>query len=314
MFDLAIDLFICTGEINNLFDSEEYDVICGVAKYFKLKYNIDYYVSDGRLVLYEHTQKAIHSRFESLVKKVGGKNMLSALFQYLEGLYNHKFGRYVIHRNKDISGRKFDYKPIPYRYLFQLCLRHLSASNTTLDPRLANKLIRDGQKYVKLLQIYNDNAYSDIMVEACSMPVYLWENMYSETLCIPPQYAPKFVELIINELYIPKVKTTRAGSWFYTSKDLPKLICLILSYPPCSSITAETLHKETNVKQQTIKEILAHFSQKHDEVNPEYDEAIARTNTHLFPLIDLGNGEYYMFSSQFCGYAFCEKMHAELKR
>ena len=112
---------------------------------------------------------------------------------------------------------------------------------------------------------------------------------------------------------IPKAKATRTGPWFYTSKDLPKLIHSILSYPPCSSITVEALHRETNVKQQTIKEILSHFSHKHDEVNLEYDEAIARTNTNMFPLVDLGNGEYYLLSSQFCGYAFCEKMHAELK-
>ena len=205
LIDLAIDLFICSERPYNFLDREKCDAICKAAKYFKLEYSIDYCVSDGRLILYEHAQKAIHLGFESLVKKVGGKYVLTALFQNLERFYNHKFDRYVIHRNKDTTGTKADYKPIPYRYLFQLCLKHLAAPSATPDPKLIDRLVRDSQKYIKLLQIYNNNAYSDIMIEAGVLPAYLWENMYFETLCIPPQYAPKFIKLIIDELYIKPV-------------------------------------------------------------------------------------------------------------
>ena len=315
LFDCATDLYLCVGdafgwEENN----KDLDEICEAVLSFRLKSHEDYEITDGRIFLTPETHDRIHNDFETLIQRIGGQTFLSTMMRYLEDpknlFYSCDLDRYRIHRNKSTSGKG---APLPYGYLFQIALKHLGDAPKPLNTNLHMKIINRSAMYLDLLQVYNSNPYADVMLGHEAIPEYVKDNIDFETLCIPQQYRPDFIELVIKHLYIPKAKDERVGPGFYLSKHLPVLVKETLSFPPCSIITVADLHNKTNIKRQIINEFLAHFSQGYQHVNSEFTSSLAPTTTGECPLIDLGDGRYYLLSSHFSGYGFCEKMYSVLK-
>ena len=314
LFDYAIDLYLCVGdafgwEENN----KDLDEICDAALSFNLKNQEDYDITDGRILLTQETHTCIHNDLEMLIKRIGGQTFLSTMMRFLdEHLYSQELDRYRIHRNKNSSGSN-EGAPLPNRYLFQVALKHLGDAPKPLNTDLHLKVINRSAMYLDLLQVYNSNPYADVMLSHEAIPEYIKNNIDFETLCIPQQYRPDFIELVIKHLYMPKAKSEKVGPGFYLSKHLPVLIRETLSSPPCSIITAADLHRKTHIKRQIINEFLTHFSQDYRHVNSEFTSSLAPTTTGECPLIDLGDGRYYLLSSHFSGYGFCEKMYSVLK-
>lgn len=323
LFEYAFDLFLVTG--NGYWNSRtmnDVDSLISAVKHFGLKYSIDYEIENGKVLLTDNAHQKIHENIERLVRNIGGITVIRLLFErYLKTKFDKQIDRYLIHRNKSTLGSNVSLQPIPYQYITQIALKFLKIKvSTVLEMPLSTEqidnafsdLINDSRTYVNLLQVYNPSVMYDAMIEFESLPEYISNNIIFEVMCIPQQYSPNFIELLIKKLYLPKIKNAE-GCFFLKSKNLPKLIRTILNYAPCSIITEDSLHKETNIRKSFIREFLAHFSQECNKVNAEFNSILERTNTHEYPLIHLGNGEYFFLSPHFSGYAFCERIYKTLK-
>jgi len=323
LFEYAIDLYIVNSHKHSDFAVEnEFKPLISAVKHFVLNSSIDYEIKNGTLILDINANTRIHDCIERSVKKIGGRRLLEIIFKVmLEPIYNSELDRYLINRNKPSMGYEQNATPIPYQYLIQLALKHLKINGNAVlaqSPiinieQLFLDLLKNSRAYVDLLQIYNPSVMSDTMINLEDIPKYISDNMLFETLCIPSQYSPRFVVMVIENLYLSKIANSNGYPDFYKSKYLPCLIEETLDCEPCSIITVDFLHRRTNAKKVLIKEFLLHFSQKENEVNREFNGFLGNTNTKDYPLIQLSEEDFFLASPHFSGYAFAERIYKNIK-
>ena len=327
LFDYAIDLLLCGGKSISYENDTGINALISAVKHFNLRYRLDYELKDGSLLLTNIAHKKIHESIEMQVKEIGAFNVLRLLFEcYLDNpyftFYDLQMDRYLINRSKTICERQ-NSTPAPYQYLIQLALKHLKDKDENVPiysllkyelNQLFSKLIEDSKAYVNLLQIYNSSVFSDMMINYKAIPKYVSDNILFETLCIPSQYSPEFVVMLIRKLYLPEIKTQTFFFDFYKPVYLLSLIEATLEYGSCSTITIDSLYEKTKIERNIIKGFLEHFSQKVGDVNSKFNAIFEETNTRECPLIQIGESKFLLMSAHFCGYAFCERIYQTLKR
>jgi hypothetical protein len=169
-------------------------------------------------------------------------------------------------------------------------------------------------QFIELLCIYNSNPWSDLMLDHQNIPIYIQKNTIFETLCIPQQYSPDFIKLIIEKLYIPTFNDTENCPDLYKTYNFIRMIEAILKNPPCNIITPKKLSQQMRFfNKEYIKEFLVHFSQHANEVNNQFNDILKNTTLGNAPLIQLSEDKFFFVSAHFCGYAFCEKIYNTIK-
>lgn len=311
IFNLAIDLYLIVGD--KFIYQKEFEVV-GAIKHFNLIEDQDFKYNFKGISIEEKTNMQIHRTIENDIKQLGGFKTLKLLFEkYISNKYDKEFDRYFLFREKDSLKSKRNIMPIPLQYIIHIAAKHLSFPSKKIthfqEQHLFNKIIKDGQKYVSLLEIYDSSPYGDMLLDYEGIAFSLKENIIYETLCIPQQYSPDFIKMTIKNMYLPILKNISNYPKFYDSKSILNLIEKILNYPPCSIFTQKEISQKLRLSSKFVYEFLEHFSQDKDNVNKNFDAILQETTLYSKPLIKLSDGDYFLLSSHFCGYAFCEQIY-----
>ena len=94
----------------------------------------------------------------------------------------------------------------PYQYLLQLSLKYLKSEFIFTDAYREHRyqeLIQLAQDYLEVLQLQGYMVWEDVYAEIEDFPYKLAKNLCFEKLCIPRQYHPEYVRLLLKNMLEP---------------------------------------------------------------------------------------------------------------
>lgn len=316
LFEYAIDLFNVSSPTSwDRVDDETYNLI-KATKYLE-RYNIEYEITLGKIILSDNSHAQIHSRLESLVKGIGGIDTLRKLFcKELEPRYKKEMDRYLIHRNKSLAGKTRDLRRIPYNYLINICGKFLNNGLVTLTKlgveSSYNEVIDLSSYYLTALQLQGNSVYEDMFITYEKLPEYIYNNIVFENLYIPVQYKPGFVLEILKEIYGPLFEAS--GISEFNFDQYYRVTSMLLEYKHCSVINFEDIRGKLGINRKVLRNILEEISKDKDSVNKDYVQILTPSNLFEKPLIKISKDTYFMISPHFSGYSFCNVIHQMLRK
>jgi hypothetical protein len=306
LFEYAIELFYVSSlQSWDRVDDETYNLI-KATKYLE-RYNIEYEIKQGKVILSDNSHAQIHSRIESLVKGIGGIDTLRKLFnKELEPRYKKEMDRYLIHRNKSLTGRTKDIGRVPYNYLINICGKFLNNGLVVLT-----RLGVESSYYLTTLQLQGNSVYEDVFITYEKLPEYIYNNIVFENLYIPVQYKPDFVLEILKKIYGPLFKASCIGKFSFD--QYYRTASMLLDLKHCSFIYFEDIRGKLGINRKVLRNIFEEISMDKDSVNKDYAQILTPSNLFEKPLIKISNDSYFMISPHFSGYSFCSVIHQMLK-
>ncbi|MDD2497279.1 MAG: hypothetical protein PHY90_03955 [Desulfitobacteriaceae bacterium] len=316
LFECAIDLFCVSSPLSwDRVDDETYNLIKAI-KYLE-RYNIEYKITLGKVILSDNSHAQIYSRLESLVKGIGGIDTLRKLFsKELEPRYKKEVDRYFIHRNKSLTGKTKDFRRVPYNYLINICGKFLNNGLVTLTKlgveSSYNEIIDLSSYYLTALQLQGNSVYEDMFVTYEKLPEYIYNNIVFENLYIPVQYKPDFVLEILKKIYGPLFRAS--GISEFNFDQYYRVTSMLLEYKHCSVINFEDIRGKLGINRKILRNILGEISKNKDSVNNDYVQILTPSNLFEKPLIKISKDTYFMISPHFSGYSFCNAIHQMLRK
>lgn len=317
LFHMGIDLYISGAQIDKgyAYDRELDDILASAKRLgpiIKRPWDVD----EGKIDISDSDKRAIHLELEHRIEQLGGQAVLRRLFRFdLSSKYNAKLGRYRIYRTRNTSITDYKGQNIPYRYLMQICVKHL-VPNGPCQPRFDlgryRALLEMARDYLTILDICDPSMYADLYIPIADYPDYLVSNAIYEAMCIPPQYAPEFCELLIKELYFPYM-SSKAGKLQSLKRVILPILRWCLRQKPGTVFSTEDIQRGTGLGQKQISSALHYFSIPHDQVNRSFLCEIDPADFDTWPLVSLPNDRFFLLCPEMCGYGFCERVYYTLK-
>lgn len=312
-FNYAIDLYLLKGD--TFVDNTVSKTILAINK-FNLIYKEDFKINMSCVELINDTEAKIHKDIENNVKKLGGYKTAKMLFDVFLNKINVKFDRYLIFRNRNSLAES--QTPIPFQYLLHIACKDLSdykqISISENDINLFRCIIEKTVAYVDLLEIFDDNPWSEINASSDSLPYLVKNNILLESLCFPIQYACGYINELLHNLYIPFAQKVSKLSDIYSYRSFDLFIKYLFGLKPCSYITSQELSKGIHINRNIAKKYLEYFSTENAEINKNYTEAFKYNNLYDKPLIKLADDTYFWLCSQFCGYSFLKVLYEDIQK
>lgn len=315
LFESALLLYLCDKNSHCQKDYETNSIIRSMKRLLRFK-NINFQIQYAEIILDDSSHKFIQQEIEILISKIGGIDFLRELFQKeIEPKYNVEIDRFVIHRDKRFI-KKHIVNRIPYNYLMQLSIKHLDNTKNVLLTNLGYHqifvdIIQISSDYLSILNLQQHSVFEDLNFDIKNIPVYLSKNIIFETMFSPIQYRPDFIIRLIREVYATFF--TASSKIRYNSNEYIKFCEFILSEKQiCKTYTLKEIENRTHIKRTSLLRILKDVSVKFNEVNSNFDSFLSETNYKLYPLIELRNGSYFLFSSYFNGFSLCEAIYQKL--
>ena len=317
LFFNALMLYLSNQGYSDTNDVEIISIVKSMKRLLGLR-NFDFEIKYGDIYFVNNSESILQCKIVNMIKSVGGIDFLKLLFnREISPKYNKSIDRFMIHRNMKSLVMNIDELRVPYNYLIQLAVMHL---NETRSPLLTENgqlskyddAIKLSSDYLNVLDLQSYSIWGDMFWNYENIPVKLCKNIIFEKMFTPVQYCPDFVIRFINGVYAPLFDGSISIG--YNFNEYLKLCKVILREKrACVSYTFDDLKKATKLKQTTLKNILDDVSIQYNEVNIEYNNFLAKTNYSLKPLVKLKNNTYFLFSTYFNGFAFCEVLYNKLK-
>ena len=312
-FDYAIDLYLLKGDA--FVDNTTSKVILAINK-FNLINDEDFKINMSRVELINNAEAKIHKDIENNVKKLGGYKTTKMLFDIFLNKVNDKFERYLIFRNRNSIAES--QTPIPFQYLLHIACKDLSdyksVNISENDVNLFKRIIEKAVSYVDLLEIFDDNPWSEINASPDSLPYLVKNNILLECLCFPIQHANSYIKELLHNLYIPFAKNVSNLPNVYSYRSFDLFIKYLFELKPCSCITSEELSENLQIGINIAKKYLEYFSTENTKINSDYTEAFKDNNLYDKPLIKLADNTYFWLCSQFCGYSFLKVLYEDIQK
>ena len=317
LFENAIMLYLCEKRDWGIKDSETISIAQSMKRILAndvFEYEIKY----GDIYFSDDSNKRIQSKIENMIRCIGGINFLQMMFlNEILPYYNEKIERYLIHRNKKSTIRNVGAIRVPYNYLLQIAIKCVEIPPCIVFTEkeveyLYDQIIQLSSDYLNVLNLQGYTIFDSIIYDYKNIPVKLNKNILFEKMYTLNQYHPKFVKKFIREVYMPLFSVKNEVG--YTANDYLKISDFVLSEKNgCKVYHINEIQKATGIKHNALGKILNDISIKYDEVNAQFDNFLAKTNYKLRPLIKMKNGKYFLFSSFFNGFAFCEVLYDKLE-
>lgn len=251
---------------------------------------------------------------ERRVKELGGMYVIRQMFaREISGKYNEKLDRYLIYRNKISLGERRNIKVrIPYQYLLQLSLKYLKTESIFTDSykeRRYQGLIRLAQDYLEVLQIQGYRTWEDVFTEIEDFPYKLAKNLCFEKMCIPRQYHPEYVKLLLQnmlELYYGTGKEKMRAYSFHNYQELAVYVMQEARGPRI--FKREEFTDRLGISSYKLDQILQDVAYDADSINVDFSYYLDATNSWRKPLVRLDADTYFCLDGRMEGYAFYEAM------
>lgn len=251
---------------------------------------------------------------ESRVKELGGMYVIRQMFaREISGKYNEKLGRYLIYRNKISLGERRNIKVrIPYQYLLQLSLKYLKTESIFTDSykeRRYQELIRLAQDYLEVLQIQGYRTWEDVFTEIEDFPYKLAKNLCFEKMCIPRQYHPEYVKLLLQNMLEPYYGTGKEKMRAYSFHNYQELAVYVMQEARGPRIfKREEFADRLGISSYKLDQILQDIAYDADSINVDFSYYLDATNSWRKPLVRLDADTYFCLDGRMEGYAFYEAM------
>jgi hypothetical protein len=272
-------------------------------------------IVQGEPELEQDSEELLISKLDGMIKKVGGMFVIRQLFeQEIRNRYNRQLDRYLICRNKRSSlGGKQPESRIPYQYLLQLSLKHLKGDVLLREANkknLYNKIIRLSKDYLEVLQLQGYYVLSEILEPLEDFPYRLSRNLNFEKLCIPRQYHPKYIKMLLCNMLEPFYSQGTEKPRVYSFFNYVEMVKHILNTAKGPTIFSKNdLKAVLGISEYKLNVMLQDISMEVEQVNPDFLHFLDKTNTWQKPLIKLDEEQYFCLDGRMAGYAFYEVMY-----
>lgn len=260
------------------------------------------------------SERRLIDEIERRVKELGGMYVIRQLFaREIYGHYHEKLGRYLIYRNKISLGERRNIKVrIPYQYLLQLSLKYLKTESIFTDSykeRRYQELIRLAQDYLEVLQIQGYRTWEDVFTEIGDFPYKLAKNLCFEKMCIPRQYHPEYVKLLLQNMLEPYYGTGKEKMRAYSFHNYQELAVYVMQEARGPRIfKREEFADRLGISSYKLDQILQDIAYDADSINVDFSYYLDATNSWRKPLVRLDADTYFCLDGRMEGYAFYEAM------
>lgn len=273
-------------------------------------------VKNGEIDLLESSEQDLVKLIDARIAGIGGLWFVNELFQReIMGKYHNGLERYLIMRDKRTLGDRRKIKErIPYSYLLQLGMKHLEHENHLLTEQgkqlQYDEILRTVSAYLEILNLQGHNVMEDMFSGYEDFPMILSCNMLYEKMCIPRQYHPEYVELLVTKLVGPFYKGLTKHKQMFSLEEYVKVMKYILSRAMGPVIVTDAeLQQTLSLPPNRLYAILNEISIDSVEVNKDFCHFLDRTNTWQRPLVRLSGNRFFCMDARMAGYAFYEVLY-----
>lgn len=252
------------------------------------------------------SERRLIDEIERRVKELGGMYVIRQMFaREIYGHYHEKLGRYLIYRNKISLGERRNIKVrIPYQYLLQLSLKYLKTESIFTDSykeRRYQELIRLAQDYLEVLQIQGYRTWEDVFTEIGDFPYKLAKNLCFEKMCIPRQYHPEYVKLLLQNMLEPYYGTGKEKMRAYSFHNYQELAVYVMQEARGPRIfKREEFADRLGISSYKLDQILQDIAYDADSINVDFSYYLDATNSWRKPLVRLDADTYFCLDGGIC--------------
>ena len=315
-----LDFCILLIALNRADTSKHQDLTVSLMKktleainFFKLKKDIDYKITFEGIEYINSTLKDLQVKLEKRISDVSGNIVLEYLFfDMKKNFFIKSTKRYDFVKYKyDCQIKKVT--PVPYKYLINLCLKHLNFNNYKSYDFYKNeieKIIEYSKNILNLIQCYDINYYSDLVInDITELPTLILHQNQFDVMCQPVQYYPDFVNDLIEKLLKPEINRKELSqiNQPLKMKQFSNIFKELLSLQNNKLIDKniiKKISKKLSISYNNLISFLDLFSLEKNEVNKDFTEVFEPINAFSKPLIKISNENYYLLCPLFCSFSF----------
>lgn len=203
---------------------------------------------------------------------------------------------------------------IPYAYLLQLGMKHLEKKNHLLTEfgrrSRYDEILRVASAYLEVLNLHGHSVMEEIFSGYENFPMLLSCNMLYEKMCIPMQYHPDYVELLITKLIGPFYEEiTRRKPMFSLDEYIDVMRFVLRKANGPAIISVEEMSQNLFVSPQSLESILSEISFESSEINKDFVHFLDATDTWKRPLVKLTGNRYFCLDARMAGFTFYEVLY-----
>ena len=273
-------------------------------------------VEKGEVDLSKVSEQELVKWFDTEIANVGGMWFVRTLFQNEISVKYHKgLARYLIMRDKHVLGDRRKIKErVPYAYLLQLGMKHLENKNSLLTEQgkqeKYEEVLRAASAYLEILHLQGHNVMEDMFSGYEDFPMVLSCNMLYEKMCIPRQYHPEYVGLLVAKLVGPFYQEIPKNEQKFSLEDYVTVMRYVLGQENGPVIISEAeLQQKLPLSSKRVHAILYEISIDSSEVNKDFCHFLDSTNTWQKPLVRLSGNRFFCLDARMAGYAFYEALY-----
>ena len=288
-----------------------------VLKYFLDKYKIKINFEDGHISLAKECEIIIYKEIESIVKYIGGINIISCLLFINKKKYNTNQHRFLFVRN--ISDNDNIGPDLPIGYLINISLKYLKNNIEIQYEKIdesMKKLFKLAKNYCALYDTQSYNQWEDLIIPHETLPRKLHELSLYDTLFTINQFNPYSIRNFLRFIFsFHKLKFIGFDINCYIDfvSDIIEKCADI--FQPCILKKKEFYKKYNRLLPSTIDMIFDTFSYDYYKINSnyKYPDEYMECNAMLKPFVNIGSGKYLLINSSICAMNAYEALASRLR-
>lgn len=288
------------------------------AKYLmRLGYSLG--VKQGEVDIADAAEQELVRYIDTSISAMNGIWFVTALFeQELKRKYNKELNRYLIMRDKKSLGDREKIKErIPFAYLLQLGMKHLEDINHLLTAKgrqqQYEEVLRIAKAYLETFNLQGHNTMEDMFTNYEHFPMVLACNILYEKMCIPRQYHPEYVELLVTKFIGPFYEQLPNDKRKFFLDEYVRVMRYVLrkAMGPVV-ISMEELERKLMIPADRLKAILNEITLDSKDVNKGFCHYLDATNTWQKPLVRMSGNWFFCLDARMAGYAFYEVLYQKV--
>lgn len=160
-----------------------------------------------------------------------------------------------------------------------------------------------------IIQIQGYRTWEDVFTEIEDFPYKLAKNLCFEKMCIPRQYHPEYVKLLLQNMLEPYYGTGKEKMRAYSFHNYQELAVYVMQEARGPRIfKREEFADRLGISSYKLDQILQDVAYDADSINVDFSYYLDATNSWRKPLVRLDADTYFCLDGRMEGYAFYEAM------
>ncbi|MDR2597375.1 MAG: hypothetical protein LBC76_08670 [Treponema sp.] len=286
-------------------------------KYFIDKYQLSISFNDGYIDLIEEKEIIIYKKIESIIKNIGGINIISCLLFVNQNRYNFEQQRF--HFFKNLSDTEYIKSDIPIGYLINISLKYLRNNIEIVHEHIykdMEELFDITRNYCALYDVQSYNAWEDIFISHENLPYKLHELVLYDTMFTINQFNPYNLRNLLKYLF-SFVNSQAVGFDINYYIDFVSDIIenCIGNFKPFILNKKEFYKNYQGLLTTKIDRIFDTFSYNYYEINKEYKfpADYSECNAMFRPFVNIGSNKLFFLNSSICAMSAYESLSDRLR-